>query len=100
MHVYTSHNVPQERRPKSRHVDSVVQSTRRHGRLDQDPIRAIQIFTEQNPERTYMSVNINCANNTSSHRFWFGIGFKLTILQLHLQRSFLQLSATIGRLKT
>lgn len=51
MHVYKTYSIPVRRRPTSKQVHSIVNHSRTRGRLDADPIKAIGIFAERNPEK-------------------------------------------------
>lgn len=53
MHVYNKFKIPKRRRPSGKQVQAIVQHTRNKGRLDADPIKAIGIFKEENPNKIF-----------------------------------------------
>lgn len=89
MYLYDKCSIPSRRRPTSRQVDNIVHHTRTKGRLDADPIKAIGIFAEQNPEKVfkYVADLLLILKLLLTHRHRGLLASKFTILKLNRQRS-------------
>ncbi|KAF8969307.1 hypothetical protein BDZ97DRAFT_1915276 [Flammula alnicola] len=51
--LYEEYETPQHRCPTSEQVNNIVQNVRRKERLLSDPLRAIGVFAEENPEKIF-----------------------------------------------
>lgn len=52
-HVYDDFKIPKRRRAVASQIQNIVQHSQNKERLDKDPIKAIGIFAEANPDRVF-----------------------------------------------
>ena len=64
-------DISHARRIGHRQLEVLCQGARHYSRLDQDPLRAIGILHERNPDKTFMLVKLRLRNSSclSNHRF-------------------------------
>ncbi|KAG8994181.1 hypothetical protein FRB94_010074 [Tulasnella sp. JGI-2019a] len=53
VNLYDTYNIPKRQCPTTKQVENIVHHSRIRGRLYADPIKAIGIFAEQNPEKIF-----------------------------------------------